>query len=201
PHFAGQPIPVRLPNQVLSQLPFLANLRCPVRFMTYVYLFWSIIVIYAVRHLIASAPSGRRKLALTIILPTLLLVDYFAVCYNKTEVAAPPCYQVIVADTSSFGILNLPEGYGESCRYMMHQTLHDKPIVNGATTRKVGKSLIDSLAMNDLDVQRRQLVDDKVKYLVVHKDLLVGKFFDLTAYRHHYGRFYEDDRSVVFRVY
>jgi hypothetical protein len=82
-----------------------------------------------------------------------------------------------------------------------YQASHRIPIVNGATTRKVGKSLIDSLAMNDLDMQRKQLADGKVKYLVVHKDLLVGKFFDLTAYRHHYGRFYEDDRSVVFRVY
>jgi len=201
PHFAGQPIPVRLPDQVLSQLPFLANLRCPVRFMTYVYLFWSIVVTYAVRHLIISAPSGRRKLVLMIVLPTLLLVDYFAVCYNKTEIAMPPCYQVIAADNDHFGILNLPDGYGESCLYMMHQTLHDKPIVNGVITRKIGTSLIDSLELTNLELQRQQLISDKVKYIVVHKDLLKNRIIRLDEYRLRYKQLFEDDRSVVFRVY
>ena len=201
PHLAGQAIPIRLPDQVLSQMPFFSNLRAPVRFMTYVYLFWSIIVVMAFQRLLGSVSTPRPRLVLSVLVPLLLFLDYFNVCHDKTEVAAPPCYQAIAADTSSFGILNLPEEYVTSCRYMMYQASHHIPIVNGATTRKVGKSLIDSLAMNDLDVQQRQLVDDKVKYLVVHKNLLADKVFDLAAYRNHYGRFYEDDRSVVFKVY
>jgi hypothetical protein len=84
---------------------------------------------------------------------------------------------------------------------MMYQTSHRLPIVNGATTRKVGQSLIDSLAMSDLAVQQKQLIDDKVKYLVIHKNLFAGRYFDLAAYRNYYVRFYEDDRSVVFKIY
>jgi len=197
----GLGLPIRLPDQVLSQLPFFSNLRAPIRFMTYVYLFWSIIVVLALQKLIESTTNSRLKLMLVIFVPLLLFADYFNICTDKTRVAAPPCYRAISADTSSFGILNLPKEYVESCAYMMYQASHRIPIVNGATTRKVGKSLIDSLAMDNLDVQRRQLVDDKVKYLIVHKNLLADKSFDLAAYRNHYDFFYEDDRSIVFKVY
>ena len=201
PHVAGAGIPARLPDQVLCQLPFLSNLRCPVRFMSYVYLFWSIIVVVAVKSLIDSASSKKLKLFLTILLPTLLVVDFFNICHDKTEVSLPPCYQVIAADTDRFGILNLPEGYDESCRYMMYQTLHGLPIMNGAITRKIGTSLIDSLNTTDLEVQRRQLLDSKVKYIVVHKDLLKGKSLKLDEYRRSYRQQFEDDRSIVLRVY
>jgi hypothetical protein len=201
PHIAGAIIPVRLPDQVLCQLPFLSNLRCPVRFMSYVYLFWSIIVVIAAKSLIESAPSSRRKLILTILLPTLLVADFFNICHDKTEVFMPPCYQVIAADNDRFGILNLPEGYEESCRYMMYQTLHGLPIANGAITRKIGKSLIDVLDTTDLDIQYRQLCDSKVKYIVVHKDLLKSESFKLDKYRRCYRQQFEDDRSIVFRVY
>jgi hypothetical protein len=201
PHVLGQAIPIRLPDQVMAQLPFFSNLRAPIRFMAYVYLFWSIIVVLALQKLIESATNSRIKLLLVVFVPLLLFADYFNICSDKTKVKAPPSYQTILADTTSFGILNLPDEYISSCRYMMYQASHRIPIVNGATTRKVGKSLIDSLVMDDLHAQQKQLVDDKVKYLVIHKDLLAGRPFDLTPYRNHYALYYEDDRSVVFRVY
>jgi hypothetical protein len=201
PHVAGNILPIRLPDQVLSQLPFLSNLRCPARFMTYVYLFWSIVVVLAVRRLIGSAKTRAGKSLLAVLLPMLLFADYFAVCGDMTPVAAPPAYRAVASDTSSYGILNLPEGYQESCRYMMYQTVHGIPIANGAITRKIGKSMIDRLDTLDLANQHRQLFAGRAKYIVIHKDLPSERFLDLTGYRREYPQIYEDERSLVLRVY
>ncbi len=201
PHFAGVIIPARLPDQVLSQLPFLANLRCPVRFMSYVYLFWSIIVVLAVQRLVRSGASARNRMALMIILPALLVVDYSIVCTNTTEVSLPKCYDSIKADTTNFGILELPEGYDESCRYMMYQTLHGIPIVNGAITRKIGRSLIDTLNVTNLEIQNRQLVASQVKYIVVHKDFLSANPIRLDAYLREYIKICEYDGNIVFQLH
>ncbi len=202
PHVAGQAIPIHLPDRLLSQLPFFSNLRAPVRFMTYVYLFWSVLIVLALRGLLGWVSSRRYKLLLGILVPTLLFLDYFNVCRDKTEVAAPPCYQAIAADSGDFGILNLPDRYVHSCRYMMYQASHRIPIVNGATTRRVGASLIDSLIMDDLEKQRQQLVGDNVKYIVIHRDLLDLLGLPLgEEYGSHYEKVYDDRRSVVYKVY
>jgi hypothetical protein len=200
-HLLGKSLPVGLPYTLIAFVPFLSNVRCPSRFIVYVYLFWGIVVAFAVRSLVTSCRYRRTRALLTILLPLLLVVDFFSICNAKTEVSLPPCYQVIMRDSERFGILDLPNEYEQVCRYMMYQTFHNIPIVEGATTRKIGKSLIDRLDFQNLASQREQLIEGRVKYIVIHKGEVSTTVFDPEPYRQAYPSTYEDAQNLVLKVY
>jgi hypothetical protein len=50
---------------------------------------------------------------------------------------------------------------------MLQQVCHGRPIVQGQTSRDLVVSLRDRLEKFDLDAQRRQLTDAKVKYIII----------------------------------
>jgi hypothetical protein len=199
-HFGGIITPVFMPEASFKVLPVLSNVRCPSRFIVYVYLFWSILVVIALQLLAAKAKAGWARKIIVVVVPLLLLMDYFSVKVDKTEVMLPPCYELIEQDTGSFAILDLPLAYAPSCYYMMHQALSDIPTVNGSITRQVGKSLIDRLDMNDLSKQKEQLLQNNVKYIVIYKQLPTSKDLRIDLYRNTYRTFYEDDENLVLSV-
>jgi hypothetical protein len=84
---------------------------------------------------------------------------------------------------------------------MMYQSFHRLPIVQGWVSRKIGMSLIDRLEFNDLDRQRQQLVESRVKYVVIHKVLLAGQSLDPFVYARYYQNVFEDGQSIVYKVY
>jgi hypothetical protein len=126
-----------------------------------------------------------------------------------TPVRLPPAYTAILGREPAVdsGLLDLPGGSSIFCaRYMMYQTLHGTPIVQGYLPRKPGPSLVDSLVYDDLPAQREQLHSAHVKYIVIHKQLLkqetdVGKAISPERYVEEYGRFYEDGENLVLRVH
>ena len=201
PHFLGQMLPVILPDRIVMMLPLLGNARCPSRHIVYVYLFWSMIVSISVGYLLGAIKSFGRKMALMAIIPVLLVVDYFSVCDQTAPVSVPKCYEVMERSGERYGVLDLPSGYGEVDRYMMYQSFHKLPIVQGWASRKLSKSLIDTLEFVDLAKQKRQLADAKVRYIVIHKMLLPRKEVDPQVYAQYYQRSYEDDQTIVFKVY
>lgn len=200
-HVLGKSLPVGLPYTVIAFVPFLSNVRCPSRFMVYVYLFWSVIVALAIKSILESSKSHRWRIILSVAIPLLLFVDFLSFCNLKTEVSVPPCYQAIKQGAEPFGILDLPVEYEQVCRYMMYQTFHGFPIVEGAATRKIGKSLIDRLEFKDLPRQRQQLIDGRVKYVVIHKQLPSSEPLDSEPYRRTYTPIFEDDENLVLEVY
>ncbi len=203
-HLAGRSLPLYLPYKIIAYIPFVSQARCPSRFIVYAYLFLAIIVCYSLRQLIASFRSRPAGVLLTLLLSALIVMDYYSVCHQLTRVEIPSCYGAITEKgEGKFGILNLPVVRSEDeARYMMYQTFVGLPMVNGYVSRKMGGSLMDRLEVDRIVGQKKQLKENNVKYVVLHKDLLRGKNeISLEDYARFYKQIYEDDRSIVYQVY
>jgi hypothetical protein len=109
-------------------------------------------------------------------------------------------------------VLDLPRGrikqrgYTQGNAYMMYQACHLHPIVDGSISRMVNETLVDRLVTDDLEQQRRQLVANNVKYIVIHRpdeDLFRWRPEDgnITQYMKTYPVFYSGDDATILRVY
>jgi hypothetical protein len=207
-HFLGRPIPSILPYTFVKYIPILSGARAPGRMMAYAYLFLAVLVAIAFSCQLRGGFLHRRRWVAGL-LALGILADFWTPCREMTQVRLPPAYTAILKreQTMDFGILDLPGGGNVlSARYMMYQTLHGIPIVQGYLARKPSPSLVDSLVYDDLPAQREQLHSAHVKYIVIHKQLLkqetdVGKAISPERYVEEYGRFYEDGENLVLRVY
>ncbi len=171
-HIIGYSTPILLPYKILYLVPFLSNIRCPSRHIFYGYLFLGIILAMGINYLYSFGKLGKYKNYILTALIVLILVDYYSVEKEMTPVYLPSCYNVILRDSESFAILDLPGGYLESNTYMMYQAIHEHPIVQGVVSRKLHETLIDRLNYTDLYIQKQQLASDSVKYIVIHKAFL-----------------------------
>ena len=118
--------------------------------------------------------------------------------------SCPPAYQIVREDPEKdFGITDLPKGYVEGNHYMMYQTFHQRPIVNASISRSLKKTLSEELDGADLDYEKDQLTRNRVKYVIIHKQLnqKSGYRIDVGKYQEFYQTLYVDDRNVVLRVY
>src|SRR5262249_20575070 len=163
-HVLGQRT-IALPNALLSELPFFANVRTPSRAIVFVYLFLAIGLGHAVsliwerRH----RPLVRSGL---VAVSALIVLDFYPFHLAITPVSCPPGLALIRDDPErDFGILNLRSYHNWD--YMLQQTCHGRPIVQGGTSRDVVVTLRDRLEMRNLQVQRSQLAAAKVKYIVI----------------------------------
>jgi hypothetical protein len=82
---------------------------------------------------------------------------------------------------------------------------HGRPIVNASISRKLSLTLDNALEMKDLLVQRKQLIEHRVKYVIVHKDLNKAitpiRRISVDAYMRQYPVVYSDSSEIVMRVY
>ena len=212
-HVAGKAIPVYLPYYAFQFIPFISVARTPSRAIVYAYLFLAIIVAFSLKRIHEAMKTSSARRIVFIALSVFLFLDYFSVCRSVTPVQLPQCYGVIQKGREEFGILDMPGYYCANERYMMYQTLHGIPIVQGNVSRRANKSLIDVLELNDLAAQKQQLIENKVKYIVVHKDLFMhsnastqtqhAQWLEAVKYRtrQFYLLVYEDERNIVFKVY
>ena len=201
-HFMGRELPVMLPYRLFELIPFLSQARNPSRFIVFVYLFLGVAVAFALKYLYQSL--DRRKVRSLVLGTTsvLVFIAFFSICDVTSEVTLPHCYEVIKQDTDRFGILDVPTSWKGNAAYMMYQTMHEIPIVQGLVPRKVGTSLINDLEFEDIEKRKQQLIDSHVKYIVLHKELLGAQ--TATAIRYHEQAFeniYSDAGQVVFQVY
>jgi hypothetical protein len=186
-HVGGWISPLHLPDVVLDRLPFFANVRTVARAMVFVYLFLGLAAAQAFV-LLAEQPRSRPWLALAALL---MLLDFWPVDLPSTQAACPQGAQAIAADPVRAGVLNLPRGYDEDNAYMMQAACHGHPIVQGVVARFTSTALMDRLEMRDLAVQKRQLADAHVRYVVLHKP--AGPLF-------HWNR-RDGDRAGYLRAY
>jgi hypothetical protein len=210
-HVLGYPT-IPLPGAVLSQLPFFSNVRAPSRAIVLVYMFLSIGVGHAIGVALKHRPRRAARWSVA-------AVAFFAVLdfspvrrLASTPIACSPGLAVIRDDPEKgFGVLDLPAGSNtEENFYMMQQAAcHGRPILHGATSRNLITSLRDRLETSDFDIQRRQLVDAKVKYIVLHSP---GETIDMTfvwrpregvrsRYILSYSTVYDSPDLTVLRVY
>jgi hypothetical protein len=201
-HLLGQSMPVILPYSVLANIPFVSNARAPSRYIVFVYLFLAIIMGHALKYLHESYKNQTFKKYGLVVISLLIMGDYYSVSSETTKVYVPRCYGVIAEQQNGGGMLDLPGGWEENARYMMYQTYHEIPIVQGAIPRKIGRSLIDELELGNLETQMQQLAENGIKHIVIHKRPVSERSqVDADRYRRVYKNICEDDDNVVFEAY
>jgi hypothetical protein len=209
-HVLGHGI-VPMPGQLLSSLPLVANVRAPSRAIVFVYLFMAIVIGQAV----AVAWRYRQRAAVRVgltALAALIVLDFYPVgALAITPVDCSPGLATIRDDRDrDFGVLNLPNGQPmaapEAKYYMLQQACHGRPICGGIVSRNLVVTLRDQLETRDLESQRRQLSESKVKYIVI--DHPKGSWFRWRAedgsedeYRRVYPIVYRGPDVTVLRVY
>jgi hypothetical protein len=210
-HVLGRSIGyVLLPTAITEWLPFLSNVRAPSRAMVYAYLFLAVAVGCILKPLSGDREAwddrgprqSPRRWAITMALCALLFVDFYAIARDMTRVTCPPAYEAIRQEPRPpFGILDLPATYAVGNRAMMYQICHHQPIVHASISRKLTTTLIDRLEFHDLQRQQQQLLDQGVRYIVVHLEFLSGEHaLNLSPYRQFYRSIYVDQSTIVFAV-
>ncbi|MGA2399056.1 MAG: hypothetical protein ABSG30_13460 [Steroidobacteraceae bacterium] len=163
---------VSMPDVLLSNLPFFKNVRTPARAIVFVYLFLAIGVGSAGALAWRSPPRHIRRWGVAVVAALIVLDFYPAHRLPMTALACSPGLALIRADPDpGFGVLDLPigrppDGWLDNL-YMFRQTCHGRPIAQGNTSRDVVVSLRDRLETRDFQLQRRQLIAAKVKYIVI----------------------------------
>jgi hypothetical protein len=205
-HILGKSMPVPLPTFFTQFVPFLSNVRTPSRAIVFCYLFLAIIVSMIINKYV-SIVGRRRGTIFMVAFSALVFLDYYPTGLESTEVNCPKAYEIVEQDSASgtFGILDLPMGYLEGNTYMMYQLCHEKPIVLGIVSRQLNLTLKDSLDIFDLKRQEKQLVDNRVKYIIIHKEFY-KKTTDIytvpiSEYEKRYQLVYSDSVCSVMRIY
>jgi hypothetical protein len=198
---------IPLPDLLLSYLPFFKNVRGPSRAITLVYLFLSIGIGYAISTIWRERGAtwiGRGTVTVVVLL---MALDFYPLGLPGTPVVCLPAYSLVAQDSDRHAaVLDLPQDYIAGNAYMMYQACHLHPIVDGNVSRPVNKTLNDRLLWRDLDEQRRQLTENHVKYIVIHRP--DGKLFpsplrdwQSALYARTYPVLYSGNDAVVFGVY
>ncbi len=214
PHFLGRSLPFPLPYHLIQEIPFLTQARNPSRIIVYAYLFLAILAAFSVKKISSSLRPGSFS---KIIFPVIFLAvffDFYSVSTAMTPVVLPPGYAAIQNDKDkNFGILELP---WDGARYMMYQTIHGIPCVQGYMGRRVERTLSSRLTYDfkRLARQKEMLIEARVKYIVLHKRKMVpdpsanreiayrvvmSRAAD--AYSKTYEKIFEDPDCAVYKVY
>ncbi|MFZ2087869.1 MAG: hypothetical protein WAU47_04775, partial [Desulfobaccales bacterium] len=150
---------------------------------------------------------SKKKCFFIIMAPILfgIFVDFFPTRLESTAVECPEAYKVINQDPNNdFAILDLPKGYYEGNLHMMFQAAcHGRPIVTGTAPRVQKHNLIDVLKRGDMTKQKEQLMENKVKYIVIHKHVIENELSlkEVAEYTANYTTIHNDDKNIVLRVY
>jgi hypothetical protein len=200
-HILGFGIPVALPDSVIALMPFISNVRAPARYIIYFYLFWSITIPIAIAYAVHSARNSAWKWVLIVGLPLVFVVDNAKSISEMTDIVVPVCYEAIAKIDENTAILDIPFDYQSLQYYKYYQTYHGYPTVEGHVSRKVNHTLIDRLDFEDLEVQKRQLEKNRVRFIVLHKDQQGISTIPVNRYAAIYEVIYDDARNTVFQVY
>ncbi len=196
-----------MPMLLFEFLPIFKNLRGASRAVVFVYLFLGLGVGLAVDAMIQAYRPHRRALAVALaLICVLVFLDFYPVGLARTLLKRPAADAVLAHDQDTqFGILDLPRGYLQGSLYMMLQTFHERPIVVATLSRRVARTLSDTLETRDMQVQKRQLTENRVKYIFIHQGWIATmdpmEDVDIAAYGTTYPAVYFDDSCVVLRVY
>mgnify|MGYP005840152563 CR=1 FL=1 len=204
-HFQGIELPIVLPYYLIQKIPFLASARIPARNIIFVYIFLAIIIGFIINYLFIKIKNKRLFALCLSIIFMIIFIDYYAVLKQKTNVFLPDCYSKLEKYSDEFGIINFPLDdqnfpFNYDTRYMLHQTYHEIPIANGYISRKIGSTFIDKVDMKNISNQKKQLVDNKLRYIVVHKNFPTSKYLDIAEYKKHYQLICNDSENMVFEV-
>lgn len=176
---------IPLPYYPLSRLFAFQVLKIPDRYNLMLTLPAAVVIGYAVADLLLQL-KGRWRISALAALSVLTLFEYLSVPVETQPLRIPPFYEQLAHETGEFGIVELPiDFYDGAKRYMLYQTVHGHPIVEGHVSRRPAEAtvfldnhpLLRSLyqmqeidpALTDVSRQLRTLQDAGFRYIIIHK--------------------------------
>jgi len=183
--YAGVPLPYRLVEDFLP----IRVMREPRRFNMLLAIPFAVAAGYGVRAVVdrlrrASASKSLSRAAFAVV-TLLICVDYSQIPVRTFDTAVSPFYETLGEAPERFGLLNLPTGRDRSPYYMLCQTVHGKPIVEGSVARppREAKAFVednpflrylrDKRMMNpetpDISRQLAVLQDANIPYLIINE--------------------------------
>ncbi|GAB3878063.1 hypothetical protein GCM10028824_39270 [Hymenobacter segetis] len=143
---------LNLPTAVIHFIPFFNNIRCPTRWVLMVGLLLPIVSFSALESLWATALRPGMRLALSLLLAGIVLLEFWPQPYQRlTQAAIPPVFRQ-VAQLPGTSLIPIPLGILDGNRQvglmqpeqMFYQTQHNKKLPIGYLSR-VSPELFTSL--------------------------------------------------------
>lgn len=154
--------------------------------------------------------------ALFIGLVLLLSLDYLQIPVKTFDTEISPFYDTLAEDPHEFALFNLPTGRDRSPFYMLCQTTHGKPIVEGSVARppREAREFLESNPflhylsenrmvhpdMPDVSRQLAPLAEAGVPYMIINKPYAFPWEKDNWRAYFAYRPFYEDDHIAVYHT-
>jgi hypothetical protein len=197
---------IPMPDRWLDQLPISRNIRTSSRAIVFVYLFLALGIGQAYMLMLRQGNAIRIRRLMALGVAGLMVLDFYPAHLSATALLCSPGFSMIREDPQqSLGILTLPDGYVSNNKAMMQQFCHGRPIVGGNVAREVTRTLRNHLVTADLELQREELVANRIKYIVMMNvakdrlfewgDISIKDYFIL------YPTLYEDNDIVILQVY
>jgi hypothetical protein len=211
--YPGVPMPYRLVGEW-----FLTPIvRRPHRFNLFLALPVAMLAALGVAELICRRTLRNKASAVVAVLGALILFEYCLIPYRTMLPATPEWYYQLAEEPGEFGVLDLPmhpRGYDKW--YMLYQTTHKKPIVEGHVSRipREAYAFLDSTpflkelheenvmdpGLVDVTHQLRPLAEAGVRYIILHPEH--GSVEQVAAWRDWltFEPFHEDADLIVYRT-
>jgi hypothetical protein len=150
-------------------------------------------------------------------LSVLVLFEYLSIPVQMLPLQIPSFYEELARETGEFGVVELPiDFYDTAKEYMLYQTVHGHPIVEGHVSRRPSEAMafldahpllrglyrrqeIDP-SLTDVVRQLRALRDAGFRYVIIHKQWVeAGRVADWRSWLA-IAPVYEDQEVVVYRT-
>jgi hypothetical protein len=211
--YPGVPMPYRLVGEWLLT----PIVRRPHRFNLFLALPVAMLAALGVAELLCRRPLRNKAFAVVVVLGALILFEYAQIPYRTMRPATPDWYHQLAEEPGEFGLLDLPmhpRGYDKW--YMLYQTIHQKPIVEGHVSRipREAYAFLDSTpflkrlheenvmdpGLADVTHQLQPLAEAGVRYIILHQKY--GSDEQMAAWRDWltFEPVHEDTGLVVYRT-
>jgi len=178
---------IPLPYYPLSRLYVFQLLKLPDRYNLLLSLPVAVVIGYTMADLLARIRS-RWRVGVLAVLSVLILFEYLSVPMEMQPLQIHSFYKQLAQEEGTFGIVELPiDFYGNAKRYMLYQTVHGRPLVEGHVSRRPpdatafldAQPLLRSLyqtyevdaSLNDVSRQLHALHDVGFRYIIMHKQV------------------------------
>lgn len=200
----GEPLPVRGPFAIISQLPFFSGNRYPSRYGVLLLLCGAVLAAHGVARLLRGRKE-KRQLSLGLIVGLVFIVEHLSIPLPLNLSVSPSIYSQIARLPGDFTLLELPTGWrngayvlGKSDKLIMmqqwYQSVHEKRRLGGNTSRNpwhkfeyfINAPLIgDLIALMNADLPHFEpVIARELDSLIAHNRIIAPDVLDFLDIRY-----------------
>jgi hypothetical protein len=156
---AGWKSGIPLPAAILFELPFIGIFRYPVRFIAVAMVALAVLAALGMQAVLMMRQASRNEPSLhgsrqftdlktRLIVAgsiALLALDNLTLPFPLVGIYIPPYYWEIAREPGTFAVMEAPLYSATSPFYLLYQTIHEKPLVGGYTSRRLPYAMLDEL--------------------------------------------------------